>query len=56
MAVDNCRMMDPFVTTTEAQVLAIFVKWRGVSSSMLCAVSEVLFLHVYVLVWYLKIF
>ena len=55
MAVVDCHMMDLFVTTTEAQVVAIFMKWRGVSSSMGCAVCLVLFFRVYVLVWYLKI-
>ena len=51
----DCHMMALFVTTTEAQVVAIFIKWRGVSSSMVCSVSWVLFFDVYFLVWYLKI-
>ena len=47
MAVVDCRMMDLFVTTTEAHVVALFMRWRGFSSPMLCAVSWVLFFHVY---------
>ena len=55
MAVVDCHMVDLFVTTTEAQVVAMFMKWRGVNSSMVCAVCLVSFSYVYVLVWYLKI-